>query len=120
MGKTRKEFEYLLENLSRAQSEDEVISYLKNMIKGFSSSFYQECILSNPYYKSLFLEIREDVLEDLDSMKKALEEEMDSIDENIKISSDKDVISKLKDIKSDCVLLLREIDIKKEELISVI
>ncbi len=66
MGKTRKEFEYLLENLSRAQSEDEVISYLKNMIKGFSSSFYQECILSNPYYKSLFLEIREDVLEDLD------------------------------------------------------
>lgn len=118
MGKTRKEFEKALERLSDARDEDEVVERLTYIVKGFSSFMYRETILSNPYYKDLFSEIRESVMLDLLDLEYALLDEIRSIEENIK-GKGRDVSEKLKDLKRDCEMLIDEINAKREEIKSI-
>lgn len=119
MGKSRDEFEKALRRLSSSQDEGEVIYHLTYLVKGFSSFLYKETIVSNPYYKDLFFEIREDIMSDLENLEKALLEEIYSIDKNMK-GSQREVSDKLKDLKRDCELLLDEIEAKREEIRSII
>jgi len=118
MGKTRKEFEKALERLSDARDEDEVVERLTYIVKGFSSFMYRETILSNPYYKDLFSEIRESVMLDLLDLESALLDEIRSIEENIK-GKGRDVSEKLKDLKRDCEMLIDEINAKREVIRSI-
>ena len=119
MAKSREEFEKALRRLSSSQDEEEVISHLTYLVKGFSSFLYKDTIVSNPYYKDLFYEIREDIMSDLENLEKSLLEEISSIDKNMK-GSQREISEKLKDLKRDCELLLDEIEAKKEEIRSII
>jgi hypothetical protein len=115
MGKSRKEFENAIVWLSSSEDEDEVIKHLTYIVKGFSSHMYKETILSNPYYKDLFLDVREDVMDDLDNLEKSLLDEIYSIEKSLS-GSGKQISEKLKDLKRDCELLIDEIEAKREEL----
>ena len=69
MGKSREEFERAIDNLRSSNTEDEILSNLTFIVKGFNISLYKEILLSNPYYKSLLEEVKEDVLFDLNKLK---------------------------------------------------
>ena len=118
MGKTRKEFEKAIERLSNARDEDEVVERLTYIVKGFSSFMYRDAILSNPYYKDLFSEIRESVMIDLLDLETALLDEIKSIEENMR-GKGRDISEKLKDLKRDCEMLIDEINAKREEIRSI-
>lgn len=118
MGRTRKEYEKALERLSEARDEEEVIERLTYIVKGFSSFMYREAILSNPYYRDLFEEIRESVMLDLQELENALLEEIRSIDENMK-GNGRGVSEKLKELKRDCEMLIDEINAKREQMKSI-
>jgi len=118
MGKTRKEFEKAAEMLSMARDEDEVVERMTYIVKGFSSAMYREMVWKNPYYRDLFQEIRESVMEDLDNLEKALRDEIYSIEENLK-GKGSEISEKLKDLRRDCEMLIEEIGAKREEMKSI-
>ena len=116
MGKSIEEFERAMEYLKSSKTEEEVQSRLTFIVKGFGTALYKEVVLSNPYYKDLFQEVRRDVIEDLDNLKETLREEIASIDSELKKEGSAE---ELKGLKNDCVLLILEIDRKIEEIESI-
>lgn len=115
MGKSIEEFERALANLKSSKTEEEVQSNLTYIVKGFGTPFYREIVLSNPYYKDLFQDVRIDVIDDLEKLKDTLREEIASIDSELK----KDPVEELKYLKSECISLISEIEIKIEEIESI-
>jgi hypothetical protein len=65
MSKSREEFELAIDNLKYSKTEDEILSHLTFIVKGFNISLYKDILISNPYYKSLLEDVKEDVLFDL-------------------------------------------------------
>jgi hypothetical protein len=119
-GKTRKDFEKAEKLLASSQNEEEAIEHLTSIVKGFSSDFYLDTIRKNPYFMSIFeSDIRGLILEDLNNIRKALSNEMKSIESRISESRENQDIKRLKEIRQDCELLISEIDIKIEEVSSI-
>lgn len=116
MGKSREEFEIAIGNLRSSKSEEEILEYLTFIVKGFCVSLYKDIILENPYYKDLFLDIRKDVLLDLQNLRETIEEEMLSIEGEIKKSNQ----PKLRELKGDCISLIYEVDRKILEIESIL
>lgn len=116
MGKSIEEFERALANLKSSKTEEEVQSNLTYIVKGFGTPFYREIVLSNPYYKDLFQDVRLDVIYDLEKLKETLREEISSIDSELKKEN---ASSELKEIKGDCISLIIEIERKIEEIESI-
>ena len=116
MGKSKEEFEMAISNLKSSKSEEEVFGYLVFIAKGFSVSLYKDIVLENPYYKDLFLDIRKDVLLDLQNLRETIEEEMLSIDKEIKKSDQ----PKLRELKGDCISLIYEVERKILEIESIL
>ena len=117
MSKSREEFELAIDNLKSSKTEDEILSHLTFIVKGFNISLYKDILLSNPYYKSLLEDVKEDVIFDLNKLKEVLEEEISSIDDVLKKEGDS---TKLRDLKGDCISLSYEIDNKISEIKSLI
>jgi hypothetical protein len=117
MGKSKEEFENALEILKSSNTEEEILSNLNFIVKGFNISLYKDILLSNPYYKDLLTDVREDVLFDLNKLKEVVEEEISSINEIIKKDGDS---IKLRDLKGDCISLSHEIDKKILDIKSLI
>ena len=120
MGKNREEYEKVLEKLKSSYTEEDIIENLTQIVKGFSVHFYKSDLTKNPFYKSLLVDIKEEVLGDLYEIKKSVLNEMDSI--GIRIEEDienKTEVDKLIQLKVECQLLLLEINIKIEEIKSV-
>lgn len=117
MGKSIEEFERAIDNLKSSKTEDEILSNLTFIVKGFNISLYREILLSNPYYKSLLEDVKEDVLFDLNKLKEVVEEEILSINDVIKKEGDS---TKLRDLKGDCISLSYEIDNKILEIKSLL
>lgn len=115
MGKSVEEFERAIEDLKSSKTEEEVHSRLTFIVKGFGTALYREIVLSNPYYKDLFQDVRIEVVDDLEKLKETLREEIASIDSELK----KDPVKELKSLKSECISLINEIERKIEEIESI-
>ena len=116
MAKSKEEFDIAVEELKSSNTEEDITKQLTFIVKGFGVSMYKEMVLSNPYYKDLFIDIKEDVLFDLEGLKKTINEEIKSIDTELR----KDLaIFKLKELKDDCISLLYEVERKISEIKSI-
>lgn len=122
MGK-RKDYELILSDLKSAQNEEDVIENITKIIKGFSSDYYKNDLLENPYFKSLVPEIKETIMSELEDIKSSLREEIRAIEEELSTLNKKGItsisdesISKLRDLKKDCVVLIKELDDRLEDL----
>lgn len=116
MAKSREEFDIALEELKSANTEEDIIKKLTLIVKGFGVPMYKEMLLLNPYYKDLFIDIKEDVLFDLEGLKETINEEIKSIDTELR----KDLAPlKLKELKDDCISLLYEVERKISEIESI-
>jgi hypothetical protein len=119
----REDYEKILSDLKSSQSEKEVIENITKIVKSFTSDFYKNDLYQNSYFKSILLDTKELVSKDLCIIKENLNDEIKAIeDEIIKlnkfgISSIKDSdISKLRNLKKECILLIKELDIRLEDL----
>ena len=116
MTKSKNEFDIAVEELKSANTEEDITKKLTFIVKGFGVSMYKEILLSNPYYKDLFIDIKEDVLFDLERLKETINDEIKSIDTELR----KDLAAlKLKELRSDCISLLYEVDRKISEIKSI-
>jgi len=119
----REDYELILNDLKLSQNEDEVVEHITKIIKVFSPDFYKNDLYENTYFKSLIPEIKESVSSELEKIKLSLKEEIRSIEQELikmnkrGISSvnDKD-ISKLRDLKKECIILIHELDNRLEDL----
>lgn len=122
--KGKETFEELYLTLKNSQNEEEVILGIKNILKHCLKEEYDVELLSNPYFKSLLPEIRDNVCDEMDSIRHALTKEIKEIDSElnniINESGFSEQINKLKDLKRDCVSLVFEIDERKKDLKSLI
>lgn len=116
MAKSKEEFDKAIIELKSSKNEEEVLKNLTFIVKGFNVVLYKEMISNNPYYKDLFIDIREDVILDLKRLKKTIKKEITSIDKELR----KDLVPlRLKELRSDCVSLLSEVEIKISEIESI-
>ena len=116
MGKNFDEYQKILSELNQSLTEEDIISNIEKIVKGFSVGLYREDLTKNPFYKSILLEIKEDVLEDLYKIRETIVNEMDSIHRSILEGEDSD---KLIPLKVECQLLLVELDYKIEDIKSI-
>ena len=119
----REEYEQILSELNYAQSEDEVILSITKIVKGFTSDYYKNDLNENPYFKSLLPEIKVTIISELKKIKTSLQEEINAIETEIKKLNDIGVfsvndkdISKLRQLKKDCIILIKELDTRIEDL----
>jgi hypothetical protein len=117
MSKSKEEFDKALFVLKSSKTEDEILSHLTFIVKGFNISLYKDILLSNPYYKDLLIDVKEDVLFDLEKLKEVVKDEISSIDEVLKKEGDS---TKLRELKGDCISLSYEIEKKISEIKSLI
>ena len=116
MAKSKEEFDIAVKVLKSANTEEDITRQLTFIVKGFSVPMYKEMVLSNPYYKDLFIEIKEDVLLDLEKLKETINEEIKSINKELR----KDLApSRLRELKDDCISLLYEVERKISEIESI-
>ncbi len=114
MDRSYEKYEEFVVELKNSYTEEDIIDVITKIVKRFSTELWKEMIYSNPYYKSLFDDIKVEVLEDLGKIKKSILKEIDSIDTDIK-GGEVDV-HKFIQLKVECQLLLMEVEYKIEEL----
>lgn len=118
----RDDYERLLSELKSSQNEEEVLSNITKIIKGFSSDYYKNDLYENPYFKTFIPEVKEIIKSELNQLKHNLEDEISGInDEIVKlnktgITSDDETITKLKDLKTECIILIKELDDRIQDL----
>ncbi len=119
MGK--RDYKIDLSELLSAKNEEEVSNKLLKIIKSYGVDIYKNDIISNPYFKSLASEIKEIVISELKEIKSHLKVELDGVEEELKKikssdSPDKETNKQLKSLKSDCLLLISELDDRIDDL----
>jgi hypothetical protein len=117
MSKNEIELEIALERLAEARTEEAIIEQLRSIVKGFNPSMYVEIVRENPFYSSLFEDVRQLVLEDIDRMKDAIRDEIDAIDSEK--SLDEEAMQKLSNLKVECGFLLDELIVKENEIMAI-
>lgn len=105
-----KNLDDILCDLHNSVNEDEVIKTLKTIIKSFNISLYKEIILSNPYFKSLITDIKEEIIEEIKIVKEDIKNQIGGINDQLSKSITQDDFLRLKDLKRQCIKLLFEID----------
>lgn len=125
MGK-REEYEIILSDLKLSQNEEDVIKHITKIIKGFTSDYYKNDLYDNPYFRSLVPEIKELIFSELEVLKSNLKEEIVAIEyeiaklNKIGITSINDSdISKLRELKIECLILIKELENRLEDLNSL-
>jgi len=120
----REDYEHLLSELKSAQNEEEVITNITKIIKGFTSDYYKNDLYENPYFKSFIPEVKEVISTELSTIKSTINEEIKSIDGEILklnqqgITSIKDPdYSKLRQLKKECLILIKELDNRLQDLL---
>jgi len=119
----REDYEHLLSELKSAQNEEEVITNITKMIKGFTPDYYKNDLYENPYFKSFIPEVKEVISNELFEIRLTIKEEINAIEDEIfklnslGVTSIKDPdISKLRDLKKECILLIKELDERIKDL----
>jgi hypothetical protein len=106
----KKSLDNMLLELHSSINEDEVIETLKTIIKSFNISLYKEIILSNPYFKSLIVDIKYEIINEIKVVKEDIESQIGGINNQLSKPISQDTFLKLKDLKRQCIKLLFEID----------
>jgi hypothetical protein len=120
MGK-KEDYNLAWDEVLSAKTEEEVNDKLLKIIKSFNVDVYKNDIISNPYFKSLSVELKEIVISELKEIKSQLKIELDGVKEELKKIksselSEKDTVKQLKSLKSDCQLLISELDDRIDDL----
>src|ERR1035437_8851644 len=99
-----KELERVIEKLQTSTTEGEIIKNLTQLVKEFNVGLYKHLIISNPYYKSLIVDVKEDVRKEISIIRESIVSEITEIDGEIKKFSKKytEKLDKLKELKRDC------------------
>jgi hypothetical protein len=120
----REDYVHLLSELKSAQNEEEVITNITKIIKGFTSDYYKNDLYENPYFKSFIPEIKEIITSELSQIKYTLKEEITAINNEIMGLNSKGItsindpdISKLRQLKKECLILIKELDNRLEDLL---
>jgi hypothetical protein len=120
----REDYDLILSDLKLSQNEEEVITNITKIIKGFTSDYYKNDLYENPYFKSFIPEVKEVISTELSTIKSTINEEIKSIDGEILklnqqgITSIKDPdYSKLRQLKKECLILIKELDNRLEDLL---
>jgi hypothetical protein len=116
MAKSRDEFDIAVEKLKSANTEEDITKEITFIIKGFNISLYKDILLSNPYYRDILIDVKEDVIFDLEKLKEVVIDEISSIEDIIKKEDSK----KIRDLMNDCLSLLYEIDRKISDIKSLL
>jgi hypothetical protein len=117
----REDYKIAWSELLSAKTEEEVSEKLLKIIKSFGVDVYKNDVISNPYFKSLASDIKEVVISELKEIKSHLSVELDGVKEELKKikssdSPDKETNKQLKSLKSDCLLLISELDDRIDDL----
>ena len=120
----REDYEHLLSELKSAQNEEEVTTNITKIIKGFTSDYYKNDLYENPYFKSFIPEVKEVISTELSTIKSTINEEIKSIDGEILKLNQQGITSiknpdysKLRQLKKDCLILIKELDNRLEDLL---
>ena len=120
----REDYDLILSDLKLSQNEEEVITNITKIIKGFTSDYYKNDLYENPYFKSFIPEIKEIITSELLQIKSTLKEEISAINNEIMDLNSKGItsindpdISKLRQLKKDCLILIKELDNRLEDLL---
>ena len=120
----REDYEHLLSELKSAQNEEEVITNITKIIKGFTSDYYKNDLYENPYFKSFIPEVKEVISTELSTIKSTINEEIKSIDGEILKLNQQGITSiknpdysKLRQLKKDCLILIKELDNRLQDLL---
>ena len=105
-----------LDKLHLSNTEDEVIDTLKRLMKNFSSNNYKGVIMSNPYFKSLALDLKEEVGKEMNLMKDLITVEIDNLNSQLNKTKNTVDFLKLKDLRRECVHLLTELEARQHDL----
>ena len=111
-----KELERVIEKLQTSTTEGEIIKNLTQLVKEFNVGLYKHLIISNPYYKSLIVDVKEDVRKEISIIRESIVSEITEIDGEIKKFSKKEKLDKLKELKRDCIALLYELDEREKDI----
>ena len=117
MSKTEQDLEDLMSRLSKANTEQDITEHLVSLVKGFTPLTYLDEIRKNPYYVSLFEDVRQAVSDDIARMKLAISEEIEAIEGET--SLDYEGMQKLSNLKKECELLLSELIAKEKEIMAI-
>jgi hypothetical protein len=119
---SKKDYSILFEKLKSSKNEEEVYSNLKEILKSCYIEDYKSDLLDNPYFRVLIPDIVNDVLEDLNNIKRSIRTEIFAIDDELsKIISDinNPDIDRLKELKRDCISLIFEVEEREKDLRSL-
>jgi hypothetical protein len=110
----------ILCSLYKSKNEEEVIKNLKIIIKSFNITLYKELILSNPYFNSLIIDIKDDILIEVTTLRDDIKTKIHLINNQLSDQSNQKDFIKLKDLKRQCIKLLFELDKKIREVDSLL
>jgi hypothetical protein len=105
-----------LDKLHLSSTEDEVIETLKRIMKNFASTDYKAIIMTNPYFKSLVLDLKEEVSKEMSLMKDLITVEIDNLNSQLNKTNNTADFLKLKDLRRECVYLLTELEARQHDL----
>ena len=105
-----------LDKLHLSSTEDEVIEMLKKIMKNFASADYKAIIMINPYFKSLVLDLKGDIIKEMTLMMDMIKVEIDNLNDQLSKVSKTEEFLKLKDLRRECVFLLTELEARQSDL----
>lgn len=115
-----------LEKLYSSQNEEEVTENLLRIVKIHSTNLYKDIVRKNPYFKMIVPELVDKVISQLNKLRDSISKEVNNIDNEVSLISDdmnpsiEEKLEKLKKLKTDCLLLIEEVDEKKSELLNLL
>lgn len=105
-----------LDKLHLSNNEDEVVDTLKRIMKNFSSVHYKGIIMENPYFKSLVLDLKSDIIKEMNLMLELIKIEINNLNEQLLQVNKTEDFLKLKNLRRECVFLLTELEARQSDL----
>lgn len=119
----REYYRYLLTLLKSSKNEESVISNITKIIKYYPSNFYKNDLYENPYFRSFIFEIGQKISIELSDIKLTIEKEIESIEIELNKINNSRVLSientdihKLRNLKKECILLIKGLDSRIKDL----
>ena len=109
----------ILEELKNSRTEEDILKNLILIVKGSKREKYENIIFNNPFYKSLIPDIKKEIIDDLEKIASSINDEIKTIEKDLKKVANKSSSNQLKSLKKDCLALIYEIDEKKKEVESL-
>jgi hypothetical protein len=115
-----KEIDEAFDILSKSESESEVISHLREIVKKFSLSLYKDRVLNNPYFKSLLVDIGAEALEDIENIRIEINNEISNIEKILSSNNNDDEdLEQLFKLKSECLIMIDKVDQRVKDLLEL-